>query len=59
MYLEDNKCTDKGPWYNTTICTKLKGQIFEDNFKTGQKDRYHFMSFVGVYNKEHVTMPSN
>ena len=40
---------DKGPWYNTTICTKLNGQIFKDYFKTGRKDRYEFMCAVDVY----------
>ena len=30
MDLEDTRWTDKGPWYNTTICTKLNGLIFED-----------------------------
>ena len=36
----------KTPWYNTTICTKLNGQIFEDYFKTGRKDGYELMCAV-------------
>ena len=31
---------DNGSWYNTTICSQLNGQKFEDYFKTGQKYRY-------------------
>ena len=50
---------DKIPWYNTTICTKLNSQSFEDYFKTGRKDRYEMMYYIGVYDKEHVSMPDD
>ena len=43
---EDTQWTDKGPCYNTTICTELNGQIFKDTFKIGHKDRYDFMCYV-------------
>ena len=35
MDLEDTRWTDKGPWHNTTICTKLNAESLEDYFKTG------------------------
>ena len=49
----------KNPWYNTTICTKLNGQIFEDYFKTGRKDRYYLMFSVDTYGKQHVPMANH
>ena len=33
MDAQDSQCMDKGPWYNTTICTKLNDQSFEYYFK--------------------------
>ena len=49
-----NQCLDKGPWYNTTICTTLNGQIFECYLKTVSRDRYYFMCGVDKYDKERV-----
>ena len=46
IVLEDTQCTDKVPWYNATICTKLNGQISKDYLKTGQKGRYDLMCSV-------------
>ena len=51
MDLEENEFTDKGPWYNTTICTKLNAQSFEYYLKTGQKDMYYLMCYVDAYDK--------
>ena len=56
MDVEDTQCMDKGLWYNTTICTKLNGQIFEDYFKTGHRDRYVLMCSIDENGKEHVSM---
>ena len=47
---------DKCKWYNTTIFTKLNGQSFEDDTKTGLKDRYELMCAVDAFEKEHVEM---
>ena len=49
--LDDTRCTDKLPWYNTNISAKLNGQIFEDYYKTVQADRYDFMCYVDTYDK--------
>ena len=48
---------DKCPWYNTTIFTKLNGQIFEDYLKMVLKDRYELMCTVDAYDKDHVSTP--
>ena len=34
---------DKGPWYNTYICLKLHGSIFEDFITHARTDRYNLM----------------
>ena len=51
MNLEDTQWTEKGTWYNTTICAKLKGKIFKDYLKIRQKYRYNLMCYVDAYNK--------
>ena len=51
MYLEENKWTDKSPWYNTTISKIINGQRFEYYLKTGQKDMYYLMCYVDAYDK--------
>ena len=33
MYAQVSQWMEKGPWYNTTICTKQNGQIFGDYLK--------------------------
>ena len=43
MDVQCRQWIDKGPWYNKTICTKLKGQIIKYYFKTGLKERYELM----------------
>ena len=47
----------KIPWYNTTICTKLNGQIFKDYLRTGLKERYDLMCYIDAYDKENIQMP--
>ena len=42
-----------GKWYNKTTCSQLNGKFFEENLKTGFKDRYELMSAVDEYDKEH------
>ena len=46
MGVQDSQCMDKGTWYNTIICTKLNGKIFENYFKIGRKYRYELMCSV-------------
>ena len=59
MEVQGSQWIDKGPWYNTKICTKLNVQSFKNDFKTGHKDRYELMCAVDVYDKEHVPMPDD
>ena len=54
MNVQDSHWTDKGPCYNTTIFTKIKGKIFKDYFKTGHKDSYELINAAYAYSKEHV-----
>ena len=59
MNAQYSQCMHKGQCYNTTICTKLNGQIFEDYLKTRRKDRYEFIFSVDAYGKYHVSIPSD
>ena len=34
---------NKGPWYNTPICSKLHGSRFEDFITQAKTDRYNLM----------------
>ena len=34
---------NKGPWYNTSICLKLPGSMFENFITQSRTDRYIFM----------------
>ena len=56
MDAQDRQGMDKSTWYNTTICTKLNDRIFEDDLKTGHKDRYELVFSVDKYGKENTSM---
>ena len=34
---------NKGPWYNTAICSRLHGSLFEDVIKYAGTDRYNLL----------------
>ena len=40
-----------GPWYNTPICKKLHGKLFEGFIINSRTDRYHIMCYIDVYKK--------
>ena len=41
---------NKGPWYNTSICLKFHGSMFEGFITHARTDRYNFMcSLVAHY----------
>ena len=42
---------NKGPWYNTSICLKLHGSIFEDFIKHARTYRYNLMCSLVVHDK--------
>ena len=41
------------PWYNTYICKKLHGKLFEGFIKNARTDRYNIMCFIDAYEREH------
>ena len=43
---------NKVPWYNTAICSKLHGKLFEDFIRHARTDRYHLMCFIIAHDKK-------
>ena len=41
---------NKGPWYNTSICSKLHGSRFEDFITQARTDRYNLMCYLVAHN---------
>ena len=53
--IEESNNTDwlnKGPWYNTAICSKLHGKLFEDFTIHERTDRYHLMCSIVAHDKK-------
>ena len=46
---------NKGPWYNTDICSKLHGKLFEDFITKARIDRYHLMCSIFAQDKKQPT----
>ena len=42
---------NKGPWYNTSVCLKLHGSMFEDCIMHSRTDRYNIMCSSVEYDK--------
>ena len=42
---------NKGLWYNTAICSKLHGTVFEDYIRSTITDRYNLMCSIPARNK--------
>ena len=42
-----NKC----PWYNTSICLKFHGSMFEDFITHAKTDRYNIMCYLVAHDK--------
>ena len=40
-----------GPWYNTSICKKLHGTVFEEYIRNSRTDRYNLMCFIDAHEK--------
>ena len=43
---------NKGPWYNTSICSKLHVKVFENFIKNAITDRYNLMLSIIAHNKQ-------
>ena len=42
---------NKGPWYNTSICLKFHGSMFEDFITHARTDRYNIMCYLVTHDK--------
>ena len=42
---------NKGPWYNTSICSKLHGSRFEDFITQARTDRYNIMCSLVAHDR--------
>ena len=42
-----------GPWYNTSICKKIHGKLFEGFIRNVRTDRYNIMCSIDAHKKEH------
>ena len=40
---------NKGPWYNTDICSRLHESLFEDFITHARTDRYDLMCYLVAY----------
>ena len=43
---------NKGPWYNTAICSRLNGSLFEDFITHARTDRYDIMCSIFEHDKK-------
>ena len=53
MDIQNSDWLTGGPWYNTYICNKLYGKLFEGFIINARTDRYHIMCSIDAYEKEH------
>ena len=47
---------NKGPWYNTSICLRLHGILFEDFITHAISDRYNLMCSLVAHDKNYQLM---
>ena len=40
---------NKGPWYNTTTCSKYNGTAFEYFMTNSRKDRYNLIYYITAH----------
>ena len=53
--IENNNHPDwfnKGPYYNTDICSKFHGKMFEDFITHARTDRYNLMCYIVSHDKK-------
>ena len=43
---------NKNPWYNTSICSRLHGSMFEDFITHTGTDRYNILCYLVAHNKK-------
>ena len=49
-------CLNKGPWYNTSICSKLDGSLFEDFITHARNDRYNITCYIVAHDLKNLLM---
>ena len=47
--------SNSGTWYNTDICSKLHGTVFEDFIRNAITDRYNLMCCITAHDKQQPT----
>ena len=47
---------NKGPWNNTSICSKLHGSRFEDFITQAGTDRYNLMCYLAAHDKLQIVV---
>ena len=47
--------SNKGPWYNTTICSEFHGTVFEDLLRNDRTDRYNSMCSINSQDRQQST----
>ena len=52
MDIQNSDWMKSGPWYNTYICKKLHGKLFEVFISNARTYRYHIMCSIDAYKKE-------
>ena len=53
MDKHNSECMTGGPWYNTFICKKLHGKVFEGSIRNSITDIYNIMCSIDAHEKEH------
>ena len=53
MDIQNSNLVTGVPWYNTSICKKLHGKVFEAFIVNARTDRYNIMCSIDAYEREH------
>ena len=40
-----------GPWYNTSICKKIYGKVFEGFIRNSRTERYNIICYIDAHKK--------
>ena len=51
MYKHNSDCITGGTWYNTSICKKLHGKLFEEFIRNVRTERYNLMCSIDANEK--------
>ena len=55
IYKHNPEWITGGPWYNTYICKKLHGTVFEIYIRNSITDRYKIMCSIDAHGKQHTS----